>query len=57
MSKTYKVVKEFSFPTSQGFTGSAGKQSVSAYAVGGKVATPCACGGYTMRSKGGKSKK
>ena len=57
MSKTYKIVKEFSFPTSQGFTGSAGKQSVSAYAVGGKVATPCACGGYTMRSKGGKSKK
>lgn len=37
MSKSFKVVKEFEFPSSFGFGGSAGKTMVKGYARGGAV--------------------
>lgn len=37
MSKSFKYVKEFEFPSECGFSGSAGKQMVKGYARGGKA--------------------
>jgi hypothetical protein len=37
MSNSFKYVKEFEFPSSSGFTGSAGQQTVKGYCRGGGV--------------------
>ena len=42
MSKSLKYVKDFEFPSSCGFTGSAGSQVVKGYARGGAAKTPAA---------------
>lgn len=51
MSKSFKYVSDFEFPSECGFSGSAGKTMVKAYARGGKVA---ACeGGAMKKAEGG----
>lgn len=37
MSKSYRIVKEFEFPSDKGFSGSSGKVMVKGYARGGAV--------------------
>jgi hypothetical protein len=48
MSKSFKYVKEFEFPSDRGYTGSAGRQPVKGYMRGGQ-----ACAGY---AEGGKAR-
>ena len=50
MSKSFKYVKEFEFPSHAGYTGSAGQQMVKGYARGGKVK---ACEGGMMKKADG----
>ncbi len=45
-------VKDFSFPSEQGFSGSAGKQSVKGYQRGGRVRSPDKTKGKGMSRKG-----
>lgn len=54
MSKSFKYVKEFEFPSHAGYSGSAGQTMVKGYARGGKV---MACeGGMMKKAEGGRIK-
>lgn len=54
MSKSYRIVKDFEFPSDKGFSGSAGQQIVKGYARGGKTCGMCEGGKAKAYAHGGK---